>query len=423
MIFQLSKYYILFLIVVALCVPHNVFAGVIEDLQAKINDRNSQIKALEDEIDQYNKEVEKVGKQASTLKGAIQALDLTQKKVDASLALTSSRIQKVTLTIQSLAYSISTTSGGIDSNKQLLRTLVTEVYRQEQENPIEALLASKTFSEMWTTVDRMRQTQKQVTIKTNELHDLKDNLSNRKVESEKAQKELSALKEKLQDEKKIVEYNKKEKANLLAQTKNTEANYRALLKDRQAKKDAFEQEVFNYESQLKIAIDPSSIPTNRVLSWPLDRVIITQTFGKTVAAKKLYVSGSHNGVDFGAPIGTPVKSTLSGTVVGTGNTDEFSGCYSFGKWIMVKHNNGLSTIYGHLSLIKVVVGQQVATGEVIGYSGNTGYSTGPHLHLGVYATQGVRIEKFVNSRACKQAVLPIADIKAYLDPLQYLPAL
>ena len=90
---------------------------------------------------------------------------------------------------------------------------------------------------------------------------------------------------------------------------------------------------------------------------------------------------------------------------------------------MVRHDNGLSTIFGHLSVISAVNGQKLKTGELIGFSGNTGYSTGPHLHISVYATQGVRIEKYVNSRGCKEAVLPLADIRAYLDPLAYFPSI
>jgi murein DD-endopeptidase MepM/ murein hydrolase activator NlpD len=117
---------------------------------------------------------------------------------------------------------------------------------------------------------------------------------------------------------------------------------------------------------------------------------------------------------------------LGGTVVGTGNTDLKAGCYSFGRWIMIKHNNGLSTIYGHLSLIKVSIGQTVSTGDVIGLSGYSGYvyppgPAGAHLHLGVYATAGVEIKQFIQSRGCKQVIVPIADTKAYLDPMLYLP--
>jgi murein DD-endopeptidase MepM/ murein hydrolase activator NlpD len=108
-------------------------------------------------------------------------------------------------------------------------------------------------------------------------------------------------------------------------------------------------------------------------------------------------------------------------VVGVSNTDLVPGCYSFGKWVMVKHPNGLSTLYAHLSLQTVSVGQKVGTGELIGYSGNTGYTTGPHLHFGVYATQGVQITLFKNSLHCKGATIPLATLDAYLNPLSYLP--
>ena len=128
-------------------------------------------------------------------------------------------------------------------------------------------------------------------------------------------------------------------------------------------------------------------------------------------------------------MGTPVKAVLSGIIAGAGNTDEERGCYSYGRWILIKHDNGLSSIYGHLSASRVTVGQRVNTGDVIGLSGGapgmygSGYSTGQHLHLGLFATQGVQIKQFIQSHGCKQEFLPIADASAYLDPLAYLPAI
>ena len=160
-----------------------------------------------------------------------------------------------------------------------------------------------------------------------------------------------------------------------------------------------------------------------VLIWPLDNVYITQYFGNTsfaTANPQVYNGRGHTGIDFRASIGTPVRSSLSGVVQGTGNTDAIRGCYSYGKWIMIKHPNGLSTLYAHLSLQNVIIGQEVKTGQVIGYSGNTGYSTGPHLHFGVYATQGVKIQTFSTSVNCRGAVIPVADYKAYLNPLSFL---
>jgi len=77
----------------------------------------------------------------------------------------------------------------------------------------------------------------------------------------------------------------------------------------------------------------------------------------------------------------------------------------------------------HLSVISVAQGQNLDTGDVIGLSGNTGNSEAPHLHVSVYATEGVRIQQFVNSIGCKQAFVPLADPKAYLDPLLYFPSI
>ncbi len=107
-------------------------------------------------------------------------------------------------------------------------------------------------------------------------------------------------------------------------------------------------------------------------------------------------------------------------VRGVGDTDLVCRGASYGKWILVEHPNGLSTLYAHLSLIKVSTGQQVLLGEIIGYSGNTGYSTGPHLHFTVYATQGVQIAQRKSAVCGGSYTMPIADLKAYLNPMSYL---
>jgi murein DD-endopeptidase MepM/ murein hydrolase activator NlpD len=397
----------------------------VNDLQVKINTTNEQIKALEAEIEQYTLKVNEVGNQKKTLQNTVNVLDVTQKKVSTDLLLTQRKIEKTQFVISSLGSNIATTSDQIVSNKNSVQSLVNTMYQMEHESFIESFLKYNKLSDLWRELDTANTVQTQIRLKSKELAQLKDTLTVQKRSTEQENARLGSLKENLADQKKIVAYTQKEKASLLVQTKNTEAVYKKLVTEKKALKDQFEKDLFDFESQLKIAIDPSLLPTSRsgVLSWPLDKVTITQLFGKTNASARLYVSGSHNGVDFGAPLGTPVKASLSGVVAGTGDTDAYKGCYSFGRWIMITHANGLSTIYGHLSLIKVTAGQTVSTGELIGYSGNTGYSTGPHLHLGVYATQGVRIEKFVNSRGCKDVVLPLADTKAYLDPILYLPSL
>jgi len=175
------------------------------------------------------------------------------------------------------------------------------------------------------------------------------------------------------------------------------------------------------------------------LAWPLKGVYngacpaakgyiscITQYFGNTdfaTANPQIYSGHGHSGLDLAASPGTPVYAAREGVVLGTGNTDLTCPGASFGKWIFIKHDNGLSTLYAHLSSQVVAKGDAVTTGELIGYSDTTGYATGPHLHFGVYASAGSEIASFASS-GCpgKTYTMPVADLSAYLNPLSYLPA-
>ena len=87
-----------------------------------------------------------------------------------------------------------------------------------------------------------------------------------------------------------------------------------------------------------------------------------------------------NGIDFGAPTGTTVFSSAEGRVI-LAKTGGYNGGY--GNYIIISHDNNIQTVYGHLSQVNVVAGQTVSQGQVIGRVGNTGRSTGPHLHFEV----------------------------------------
>jgi murein DD-endopeptidase MepM/ murein hydrolase activator NlpD len=86
---------------------------------------------------------------------------------------------------------------------------------------------------------------------------------------------------------------------------------------------------------------------------------------------------SHNGVDLAGPTGTPVYATADGIV---GKAERFG---SYGKYIQIEHGGEMETRFAHLSGYNVVAGQRVRKGDLIGYIGSTGRSTGPHLHYEV----------------------------------------
>ena len=87
----------------------------------------------------------------------------------------------------------------------------------------------------------------------------------------------------------------------------------------------------------------------------------------------------HAGLDFAAPQGTPIYATANGTVTVAGNTGN-----GYGNHVVINHGYGYETLYGHMVKVKARAGQQIKRGEVIGYVGSTGKSTGPHCHYEVH---------------------------------------
>jgi len=419
---SLALLVILFLGIVS--IKTGVFAQTVTELKSKIESHAQTIADLEKEIASYQKQLEGLRSQKDSLNAQIKELDLTTKKLYKEISLTEEKIKGKNEEIKDLGVAINEKSESIDNEKEGLAESVRYIREIDDKTLIETMLDTNSIGDVWRSIGYTHQFQESLKENTVALGVAKQGFETNKSKAETARKELEVLKNELADQKKIVDGTIKDKSKLLSQTKSQESNYTTLVQSRLAQKDALEKEVRDFESQLKFVLDPKSIPTagHGVFSWPLDKVIITQYFGRTVAAQRLYASGSHNGVDMGTSIGTPVRAMADGVVAGTGDTDAQCPGVSFGRFVLIKYDNGLASTYGHLSLIKVRQGDHVERGEIVGYSGNTGYSTGPHLHVSVYARDSVDL-KTLPSKSCKGKVLtqPIAAINGYLDPMVYLP--
>lgn len=420
-----KRTWLLFLILITTLLPAQLFALTADELQKQIDDRSETIKNLEKEITGYKQQIDETSKQAKTLDNTIKILDTSRKKIETDLSLTENKITKTALTIQELSNDIKNKETAIALNKEAVSLSFRNVNQTESDSLIELILRQESLSTLWNDVDSLGLFQHSLTEKSAELSLLEAELKKTYASTAAKKKELEKLEQELGDKKMVVESTKKEKAQLLSDTKDKEANYKKILDTKIALKNAFEKELRSFESELHLKIDPNSIPHtgSGVLSWPLDEIVVTQQFGDTDFSRQnpqAYNGNGHNGVDFKALIGTRVKSAQSGVVLGIGDTDAVCPKASYGKWVLIKHDNGLTSLSAHLSVVSVSAGQQVIDGQVIGYTGNTGYTTGPHLHFTVYASQGVEIlEK--QSKVCGGSYkMPIADLKAYLNPLLYL---
>jgi murein DD-endopeptidase MepM/ murein hydrolase activator NlpD len=404
-----------------------VSAQDVSGLRDQISERSERIKELEREIQQYEADLQEVGAEKQTLQGAVNSLDISRQKIGSDIKLTENRIGSSNLGIQQLALEIAEKELAIAKHQEAIAKSLRSINEFDGDSLVEAVLAHADLNEVWERIETLERFQLAVREDVRELTGLRNDLTEDKLESEGKKQELLAFRNQLSGQKRVLDVNREEKDKLLTATKNEEASYQRLLEEKRAAREQFERELLDLETQLEFALDPSSIPAGGkgILGWPLEAIRITQYFGNTQFARSgAYNGQGHNGVDFGASSGTRVRAALGGTVVGSGNTDEVRGCYSYGKWILIQHNNGLSTLYAHLSVINVSPGQQVTTSEVIGFSGNTGYSTGPHLHFSVYASEAVKVVRLGDVKAitnCAAARIPIAPLQAYLNPLDYLP--
>lgn len=401
-------------------------AETIDELQKKIEERSRNIEQLNKEIQTYSELTDKTSKEALSLQKVIRDLEQNAKIMDLDIKRLRQKIEVANLDIKKLDINIDESQEKISGLQDGIASSVREIQRAENFSFVENILGQRNLTDFLSEIDSQLTFNGAIQNRITLVRGEKQKLETNKNTQETKKKDLIKMQSELSDKKKAVEYTKSEQSKVLKETKNQEKTFQQILKDKLAQKAAFEKEIFEFESKIKYTLNPSSIPKSgsTVLSWPVEKVRITQRFGKSVSAKRLYVSGSHNGMDFGVPIGTKIMAAAGGTVLGVGDTDTACKGVSFGRWVFIRHDNGLSSIYAHLSVISATEGQRVETGDVIGYSGNTGYSTGPHLHLGVYASDAIKVENRP-SLSCRGKILrmPIAPIEAYLDPMAYLPAI
>ncbi len=412
---------------IAVISPFFAVASEVEELQSKISSRTTDIKTLEAQIAAIEGSLKTVGSQKTSLQNTIKEIELTRQKFAADIALTEKKIEAVNQNLQQLGAQITQKGSSIDTNKAALGESARKLRELDDQSLLQILLGTDT---MGMAVDRSTTLTELSGVVENEvttLKQVKQSLEVNKVQVDRERQQLLSLRKNLAAQKALQDANRQDKLDLLATTKGQETTFKKLLADKQRDHAAFEAELIAFQSQLKIAIDPASLPKigSHALLAPLREMLVTQSFGDTAFSRSalgaVYNGHGHSGTDFRASIGTALYAAAGGKVIGTGDTDLTCKGASYGRWILIEHDNGLSTLYGHLSYIGVSSGNRVASGDQIGYTGSTGYATGPHLHLTVLASKGVSVGKLQSkNKKCGVYTLPIAPLNAYLDPMLYL---
>lgn len=390
----------------------NTLQYLLDQLSDELETKKDEIKKLEADASKYKNLIEQKRKEINSLKKEIGIFETEISKVSTDIKKTGTQIDATNIEIKSTETEIIRYEGEIKNQKIVLAYLLVDMYEKTQDSDLEIFLRNDNLSEYYNNKEYVDNIENNTKGTLDNLKDIKFNLEKTKTRLDAKKTELDELKNTLQAQKSLLDDKKEEKDSLLVSTQGKEKKYQQMKSEAEKKQQDIQKEIYELETKIKEVVKPKNLPSpgSGILSWPVENPVVTQGYGSTddTGFKNPWYK-VHNGVDFRAPTGTSILSAADGTVTATGN----NGKYAYGKWILIKHNNGLSTLYGHLSQQLVSSGDTVKKGNVIGLSGSTGYSTGAHLHFTVYDSNNVSIKE----SSLGAGSLPIGY---HLNPMLYL---
>ena len=367
--------------------PSPVFAASSKEIQKQIDGLKSKKAELQKEIDAIQKDYDANFSE-------MEALVAEKNTIDQEMTLISSKIEATNEEITAYSQLIADTQEELEDAQEKLRDL-SEAHRQriqvmEEEGKLsywEVLFQANSFTDL---LDRMnmieeinaadRRRIEQMRIAADIVNATQMNLANEKSALEDVRAELDQ-EEAVLAEKSLQYYD------LLYELEQKAEEFEVLIAESEILQEELMAEIAAKEKDLKeakydeylarLALQGDNPPSNASWTTPVSGYRLTSAFGMR-KHPVLKVTRMHNGIDMACPAGTPIYATRAGTVTRTAY--QASGA---GNYVSINHLDGFSSIYMHMTHYVVSQGQTVSQGQLIGYVGNTGISTGDHLHFGV----------------------------------------
>ena len=263
------------------------------------------------------------------------------------------------------------------------------------------LFKANSFSDLLGSLDFINEVMDYDRRVIQDLQTLQAEIAEKKAGLEANKAALEAAKAELETQKKQLSAQRYEANKLVKEIDDNAAEYQATLKELEAEERRIEQQVKQMQKKLEeqMAAEGKKYNTNPGgYIWPVDSRYITSTVGGRNSPGGVG-STNHKGTDIGR-VGytSPVYAAKAGTVIIAQRSS------SYGNYVVISHGVGNTTLYAHMSSIKVSVGTYVKQGQTIGITGSTGHSTGPHLHFEV-VENNVRINPLSHGAAPKKGYL------------------
>ena len=370
------------------CVP--IQAGASEKTD-KIEDELGSLKSENADI---QAEIDAVRQQYTAASNQIQDLVNRKNAVDQEIALLHSQILNINQQVIAYGQLLADAQDDMDEESQRLDELnekhKARIRAIEEGGTVsywEVLFQASSFTDFLDRMAMIEEIAQSDQRRLEEIQQAADDLSSTQAKMQQELRSLAEAQQTLADSESLLAEKRTESDGLLRSLAAQKEEFELLLDDSEAKQDALMKEIAQKEKELanaqyeeklaKLALQGQNPPSNATWITPVSGYTITSAFGMRIHPVYKYAL-MHNGIDMACPQGTPIYATRAGTV--TTASYQAGGA---GYYVSINHGDGFSSIYMHMTNYVVSSGQSVAAGQLIGYVGSTGVSTGPHLHFGV----------------------------------------
>ncbi len=360
----------------------------IQQLNTQIQAQKQQLDAIAAKQKDYSTAIAAKQAEKNNLNSQLEILETRAAKAQLEIESANLEISKTDLEARKISLDIIDTNSRIDQQKEHISKLLRLVYKQDQISALEILLLNDSISEFLNQSKYLENANEELRNSLAKLQNDKDRLDKAQIDVQEKAETLNKLKKSLEEKKAQLAYEQEEKNYLLEETRSSEKAYQDLLQ--QAKREAAQAaaEISSLENTIRNKMaqkDKDRLESSdSTLTWPVPGRTITATFHDPDYPFRRII-GEHSGVDIRSKQGSPLYAAADGYVARV----KFDGSTAY-AYIMIVHNDGISTVYGHVSGVNVAADQYVTKGQLIGRTGGGAgmpgsgpFSTGAHLHFEV----------------------------------------
>ena len=375
------------LLLLVSALPVSVFAASSAEIQKELDSLKAENKEIQRQIDGIQSQYDAAYSDMADVVAQKEA-------IDQEITLLNSKIETTNAQIAAYRQLIADTQDELDDADEALRTLSYEHRErirvmEEQGNLTywQVIFQANSFTDLLDRITMVEEINAADRRRIEQMRIASDIVTATQMNLETEKQDLEAVRIQLAEDEALLAQRREASDKLLVELEKKAEEFQILLAESEVLQEELMQEIAAKEAELKeakydeelkrLAMKGENPPSNATWITPVTGARLTSPFGQRLHPV-LKVYRMHNGIDLAIAQGTPIYATRAGKVTRTAYQAGGAGNY-----VSINHLDGFASIYMHMTHYVVKEGQTVSAGQLIGYVGSTGISTGPHLHFGV----------------------------------------